>query len=119
MSIGDGIGERIRHAREEARLTASQLAREAGVTPTAVWNWERNQIAPRYPTLRKVAECLGVSEEYLRTGQKHPANREASDAAAQSHTSVARLVEETRLKIAEATGFPFERVRLHLELVAD
>ena len=110
MAIGDGIGKRIQHAREAKNMTASKLAREVEVTPTAVWNWEQNQIAPRAPLLSKVAACLGVSEEFLRTGKEDlPETQLKSE-------SVAEMIENTRTKIAEATGFPLEQVKLHLEL---
>lgn len=116
MSVGDGIGKRIRQARHVKGFSKSRLAREVGVTPTAVWNWEENEIAPRFDTLAKVAFCLEVSEAFLRTGQTE------ADAAMNSGSrtpSISQLVEETRGKIAEATGFPLDRVKLHLELVAD
>jgi transcriptional regulator with XRE-family HTH domain len=116
MSIGDGVGKRIREAREAKGINASRLAREAEVTPTAVWNWEQNQIAPRYATLTKVAAFLGVTEEFLRTG-RDPETK--STEQANSSPSVSEMMEETRARIAQATGFPIERVKLHLEFLPD
>lgn len=116
MSIGDGVGVRIQQAREVKRISASQLAREVGVTPTAVWNWEQNQIAPRSGTLTKVAARLGVSEDFLRTGRM---DAEATASRETEAQSIAQMVEETRTKIAHVTGFTLDRVKLHLEFVAD
>jgi len=116
MSIGDGIGKRIRETREQRRMSVAQLARESEVTTTAVWNWEHSQIAPRFNTLAKVAACLGVSEEFLRTGVT---DRESNPGEEAKLQSVSEMIEELRAKIAQATGFALDRVKLHLELVAD
>jgi transcriptional regulator with XRE-family HTH domain len=111
MAIGDGIGKRIQQARQAKNMSASRLAREVDVSSTAVWNWEQNEIAPRAPLLAKIAVCLGVSEEFLRTGKEDQALN-----ANLKPQSVAEMLEKTRTQIAQATGFPLEQVKLHLEL---
>ena len=113
------MGERIRRAREAKGISASELARKAEVTPTAVWNWEQNQIAPRAITMKKVAACLGVSEEFLRTGTGQSDHKSTTSTETKDVSSIASLLEETRAKIAHATGFTLDRVKLHLELVAE
>lgn len=114
MAIGDGVGQRIRQVREARKITASELARQAGVTPTAVWNWENNETAPRRPAFGKVAAALGVSEDYLLTGDE-----ETGEAPGSKDSSVAEIIEQTRVRIAKLTGFRLDRVKLHLEFVAD
>lgn len=65
----NGLGDRIRKIREARAFSQSDLARMTNVTPTAVWNWETNGVVPRAETLLAVAQRLGVTKEYLLTGQ--------------------------------------------------
>lgn len=115
MSVGDGVGKRIKTTRESKHMSASTLARLAEVTPTAVWNWETNEICPRQEALVKVARALGVSEDFLRTGRE-------DQTAALDHrleqVSVSDLLEQTRLRLAQMTGVDVASVRLNLEIVA-
>lgn len=115
MAIGDGVGKRIQRAREMKGFTKSDLARATGVSTTAVWNWEQNELTPRMPTMIKVAACLDVSVDFLQTGSDsaHIVNEKVQP------LSVAAMIEETRAKIAQATGFAVERVKLHLEFATD
>ena len=117
MAKGNEVGKRIHAAREAKSLSASELARRVGVTPTAVWNWETNEVVPRHEVLGKVAIALGVSEDFLLTG------RNDLDAAAEESPGTTvlafQLIEEAKARIAVVTGFPIDRVKLRLELVAE
>jgi transcriptional regulator with XRE-family HTH domain len=106
--VKESIGNRIRSVRGEKEMTASQLARSVGVTPTAVWNWEENGRRPHQATLSSVARVLGVTIEFLLYGK-------AEEATTNSAT-VAEIIEEARSKIARTTGIALERVRVHVEL---
>jgi transcriptional regulator with XRE-family HTH domain len=69
-----GFGERLREARLNKGLTQRELAKLAGVSYTAVQMAERgagpNGIGmPRPATVRRYAEALEVTPEYLRTGR--------------------------------------------------
>jgi transcriptional regulator with XRE-family HTH domain len=110
MSIGEHVGERIRQARVSKGLSVGELAAAAQVTATAVYYWEQNRTKPRPGALRKIAACLDVSEEFLWIGHSR-----AEGPAAMETPSIAEMVEETRVRIAQATGFPLDRVKLHLE----
>lgn len=61
--------ERIKLARERADLNQSDLAGLMGITPQAVQNWEYGKTAPKLSRLKKLAQVLEVSEEWLITGQ--------------------------------------------------
>jgi transcriptional regulator with XRE-family HTH domain len=61
------FGQRLQQLREDRSLTAAKLAKLTGVTPAAVWNWEKGTI-PRSDALLSVAKALGVSIEYLKSG---------------------------------------------------
>jgi transcriptional regulator with XRE-family HTH domain len=107
------IGHRIANARNTLGMSATDLARFVKVTPTAVWNWEKNGVRPRQEVLQSVAEVLNVPIEWLTIGA------EKSNPATTPHASTHEIVEAARKAIANATGFPIERVKLNLELVAE
>lgn len=55
----------IRELRTEAGLTQLQLANKLGVTPSAVYNWERGKNEPSATNLRDLARALGVAMEEI------------------------------------------------------
>jgi transcriptional regulator with XRE-family HTH domain len=108
------ISGRIRNTREERGITASELARLVGVTPTAVWNWEKNSIRPRQPALEAIAKVLGVTTAFLVYGV------EAEVAARPQETaSVASILDDARARLAEATGLAIDRIKLNLQFVTE
>ena len=119
------IGERIRQSRKAAGLSRTTLARQAGVSQPAVWNWEQQGRTPHRGTLAKVAEALGVAESFLRTGSLAPGPGPASIAAPPTAPPavvpqiLAAVLDETRAKIAEVTGLSLERVSLRLEITSE
>ncbi len=50
----------IRELREAAGLTQLELAVRVGVTPSAVYNWERGKSEPKATQLRALARAFGV-----------------------------------------------------------
>jgi transcriptional regulator with XRE-family HTH domain len=136
MAKGEDVGGRIRVARQQAGVSASGLARLTGVTPTAVWNWENSGITPRPATLAKVAAALNVSEISLKGASERsfagghesrvpatpagPAGtirplRERSDNGGSGIVSA--IVDDARQRIAAATGYALDRVKISIELV--
>ncbi|MEM9754580.1 MAG: helix-turn-helix transcriptional regulator, partial [Pseudomonadota bacterium] len=63
------FGDRLAAAREGAGLSASDLARRAGVGLQTVRAWENDQSEPRANTLQRVAGILGVSLMWLLAGE--------------------------------------------------
>lgn len=56
---------RLRMARESGGLSQSQLADKAGLTAAAISHFETGQRAPSFENLRKLADALGISVDYL------------------------------------------------------
>jgi transcriptional regulator with XRE-family HTH domain len=108
------IGSRIQRVREDRGITRSELAAKVSVTPAAVWNWEEQGTHPRQAVLRAVARVLGVPESDLVTG-----DNSAPTPVERSGDLPMEIIEEARRRIAAATGFPIERVKLKLELVPE
>jgi transcriptional regulator with XRE-family HTH domain len=62
------VGDNLKKLRVLNALTQAELAQIAGLTPAAVARIERNEAEPRMPTLRKLAEALGVDPAELVKG---------------------------------------------------
>ncbi|WP_439601868.1 helix-turn-helix domain-containing protein [Devosia sp.] len=99
------FSERLIEARNRRGLSPSALARLLKVTPTAVWNWEKNGVRPRAEALASIAKVLGVTEQFLLGG--------ANTAVA---ADVPAIMEAAEISIAKAMGFDPSRVKLRLEI---
>ncbi|MCE7029564.1 helix-turn-helix domain-containing protein [Jiella avicenniae] len=115
--MASSSGKRLAKARAEAGMNASDLARAAGVSSTAVWNWEKNGTMPREDKIALIAKAIGVSTEFLRTGL-------FSDGQA-AHTSpgrgktVADVIAGAQREISQITGVPIDRVKIRVEFESD
>ncbi len=59
------IGTQLRAARERALLTQEELGTRAGVQPLTISRIETDKVEPRYSTIRKLAQALGVDPAEL------------------------------------------------------
>lgn len=59
------VGSRIRQARETRQLTQAELAEKAGLPAAAISHFETGIRLPGTSTLRKLADALGVSLDFL------------------------------------------------------
>ena len=62
----------ITHARIDKGLNQNELAELCGVSPSSVSQWESGEKRPRRDNLKKLADVLGVSVEYLLGNEKNP-----------------------------------------------
>ena len=69
------VGEALRAVREELELSQTDLARLAGVTPSAVSQAERGSRGLSLETLLLLTERLGISIDQFLQGTVHPAYR--------------------------------------------
>jgi transcriptional regulator with XRE-family HTH domain len=114
-SSPEEISRRIRETREARGMTASGFARLVGVTPTAVWNWEKNSITPRRPALEQIAKALGVSIHFLLTGEGGTMQVDET----RSVGTVASILEDAKAKLVEATGLSPDRIKLNVQFVTE
>jgi transcriptional regulator with XRE-family HTH domain len=112
------ISKRIKEAREARGVTASGLARLVGVTPTAVWNWEKNSITPRHPVLEQIARALDVSTSFLLTGREELRQVE-QEKLPQKEESVASILQNAKARLAQVTGLTLECIKLNVQFVTD
>jgi transcriptional regulator with XRE-family HTH domain len=64
------LGKRIEQERKNKGFTLEALGNYAGVSKSAVWQWERNRIKnPTAANLLPIALALGVNPDYLLYGK--------------------------------------------------
>jgi transcriptional regulator with XRE-family HTH domain len=68
--VNMGLGERIKVRRGELGLTQLQLARALGVTPQHISVIEKEKRSPSLDSLAKLAQELGVTTDFLITGEQ-------------------------------------------------
>lgn len=66
------IGEQIKAAREQARLTQELLAERIGVSPQYVSDLERGVVGISVATLKRLCVALGVSSDQILFGTAAP-----------------------------------------------
>ena len=59
------IGGRLKESRERNLLTQAELGVAAGVSRDQVSRIERDEVDPRFSTIRKLARALGVAPSEL------------------------------------------------------
>lgn len=57
-------------------VTSYKVAKEAGVTQTALSNWKSGRSTPTTKTLQKIADYFGVTIDYLMTGKEESEEKE-------------------------------------------
>lgn len=53
------LGERVRETRDERLLTQQEAAKQIGVAPRTLQNWEAGAVVPRAKHQRRILEWLG------------------------------------------------------------
>ncbi|MCR4402910.1 MAG: XRE family transcriptional regulator [Firmicutes bacterium] len=59
------FGERLRRMRENAGLSARALAEKVGVSPSFIYQLERNEATPSFSTLKRIGAVLGTGVSVL------------------------------------------------------
>lgn len=59
------FGARLKSIRESRELSQSDLAREAGMQPSAIAHFEADRRKPSFDNVRALAKALQVSADYL------------------------------------------------------
>ena len=114
MNRARRVGGQIKHFRELAGLSKSDLARRVGVSPTAVHNWEENGVRPRMDVMLSLEKALEVSWTQLMTGNDSPEARSADDAPSpgQPEASRGERLDQFRRQIAALFEVAPDRVEI-------
>ena len=59
------LGEKIKKLRNEKGLSQEKFGKQSGIHPNHVGKYEANKTVPSADNLRKIAEVLEVSSDYL------------------------------------------------------
>lgn len=59
------LAKNIKAIRKQMKLSQYSLAMLANISPTAVCNFERMRTLPSLETIRRLADALGVTTDYL------------------------------------------------------
>jgi transcriptional regulator with XRE-family HTH domain len=116
------VGTRIRDQREARKMSQAELAKQVGLSSAAIWNWETKGRVPRPQVLAKVAEALNVSEQYLTEGRNIAdpnatqlvAERAPPAPSPEQGATITAVLDRTRMRIAELTGFAPDQIKLTL-----
>jgi transcriptional regulator with XRE-family HTH domain len=114
MNRARRIGRQIKHFRELAGLSKSELARRVRVSPTAVHNWEENGVMPRMAVMLELEKALEVRWTQLMTGDDGP-EAQAPDAApspGQAELSRSERLDQFRRQIAALFEVPPDRIEI-------
>jgi len=71
----DGFAGRLRDLRKQKGLSQTELAEAVGVHYTHIGRYERGRSRPAADTLKRLADALGVSGDYLLEGATEAAAR--------------------------------------------
>lgn len=72
---------------QKHNITPYRVAKEAGVTQTALSNWKSGRSTPSTTTLQKIADYFGVTVDYLMTGNEN-AREAASELTARDERDI-------------------------------
>ena len=114
MNRARRVGSQIKHFRQLAGLSKSDLARRVRVSPTAVHNWEGNGVMPRMEVMLELEKALEVSWMQLMTGDDAPDAERARAAPAPDRPEVSRgeRLDQFRRQIAALFDVPPDRVEI-------
>jgi len=79
---------RLREARERRKLSQGELANKAGFQSSAISHFETGTRKPSFDNLRRLADALNVTTDYLLGRVEHP---EALTGADRLHRDIERL----------------------------
>lgn len=95
------FGERLREAREAKKLSQADLAERTGLQPSAISHFETGRRAPSFDNLRKLADALEVSTDYLLGREVAPAAGPLYDSLFRHAGKISTEALESLTRIAE------------------
>ncbi len=73
------LGQRLKELRKNRSLTQRELAKELGISASAIGMYEQDRREPDYETLMDICNYFQVSSDFLLDGKPHSTSRELSD----------------------------------------
>lgn len=88
-------------------VTSYKVAKEAGVTQTALSNWKSGRSTPTTKTLQKIADYFGVTIDYLMTGETSEGEKEVS-LTRRDERDIEKILDQTRNQLLSQEGLMFD-----------
>ena len=88
-------------------VTSYKVAKEAGVTQTALSNWKSGRSTPTTKTLQKLADYFGVTIDYLMTGKDESEQKEAT-LTKRHERDIEKILDQTRDQLLSQEGLMFD-----------
>lgn len=86
-------------------VTPYKVAKEAGVTQTALSNWKSGRSTPTTKTLQKIADYFGVTIDYLMTGNEDGLLKE-NFLTSKDERDISKTVNDLMQKLESNDGAP-------------
>lgn len=102
------LAKRINKTRIARGMSMSTLANLCSVSTSAVSNWENGNTVPRDESLHRLARSLGVTRNYLETG----------DGGDDTAMDVKSILDRAKHQISSVTGMSPDTVKLTLSIDA-
>ena len=88
-------------------VTPYKVAKEAGVTQTALSNWKSGRSTPTTKTLQKIADYFGVTIDYLMTGKESDLSKETI-LTSKDERDIEKILDQTRDQLMSQEGLMFD-----------
>ena len=97
------IGERIKKAREQIKMTQEKLAEKVNVSPQYISDLERGVVGVSIPTLKSICLVLGVTSDSLLFGNTQEKDTvKITDCCRRLSAEQFRAVEDIVVRLTEA-----------------
>lgn len=90
---------------QKHNVTAYRVAKETGVTQTALSNWKSGRSTPSVLTLQKIADYFGVTVDYLMTGKEEPKEK-SKELTARDERDIAKDLNNLMEKLKNGEAGP-------------
>ena len=88
-------------------VTSYKVAKEAGVTQTALSNSKSGRSTPTTKTLQKIADYFGVTIDYLMTGKDESEKKETT-LTRRDERDIEKILDQTREQLLSQEGLMFD-----------
>ena len=106
----DLFPDRLRAARKLRALAQAELAAKAGLPPTSISHFEAGSRKPSFDNLRRLAQALDVTADYLMGRADEPGMSMASDSI---YRAIQKLTEDDRTLAKEFLAMLANRRNTH------
>ena len=69
------FNEKLKKLRTEAKLSQTELAKQGGITERSIYNYEMSGRVPKIDVVKRIADVLNVSVDYLTSEEELEDNR--------------------------------------------